>query len=91
MHKLLWDFEIQMDHLILARWPDLVIVKRNKRRTWWIVDFVVPADQRVKVRESENRHKYLDLARELKKETNYGRSYLPNPSTRAGYDTRSIF
>ena len=29
-HKLLWDFEIQMDYLISARQPDLVIV--NKRR-----------------------------------------------------------
>ena len=28
--KILWDFEIQMDHLISARWPDLVIV--NKKR-----------------------------------------------------------
>ena len=28
-HKLLWDFEIQTDHLISARLPDLVIVKKN--------------------------------------------------------------
>ena len=28
--KILWDFEIQMDHLISARWPDLMIV--NKKR-----------------------------------------------------------
>ena len=25
MHKILWDFEIQTDHLILARWPNRVI------------------------------------------------------------------
>ena len=25
-HKLLWDFEIQRDHLISARWPELVIM-----------------------------------------------------------------
>ena len=30
MHKILWDFEIQIDHLILARRPDLVIVKKKK-------------------------------------------------------------
>ena len=24
MHKLLWDFEIQMDHLIAARQPELI-------------------------------------------------------------------
>ena len=28
--KVLWDFEIQTDHLISARLPDLVIV--NKKR-----------------------------------------------------------
>ena len=30
MHKILWDFEIQKDHLISVRQPDLVIV--NKKR-----------------------------------------------------------
>ena len=64
-HKLLWDFEIQMDYLISTSWPDLVIV--NKKRTWQIVDFAVPADHRVKLKESKKRGKYLDLVRELKK------------------------
>ena len=31
------------------------------------MDFVVPADPRVKLKESEKRNKYLDLARERKK------------------------
>ena len=46
MHKILWDFEIQMDHLNSTRRPDLVIV--TKKRTCRIVDFAVPADHRVK-------------------------------------------
>ena len=29
MHKLLWDFEIQTDHLISARRPHLMIVRNN--------------------------------------------------------------
>ena len=33
----------------------------------WIVDFAVQADHRVKIKENENRDKYLDLARGLKK------------------------
>ena len=33
------------------------------------MDFAVPADHKVKLKESEKRDKYLDLARELK---NYG-------------------
>ena len=34
------------------------------------MDFAVPADHRVKLRESENKFKYQDLARELKKQLN---------------------
>ena len=65
-HKLLWDFEIQTNNLILTRWPDIVIiVKKKKKRTYRIVDFTVPADHRVKLKESEKKDKYLDLARKL--------------------------
>ena len=31
------------------------------------MDFAVPADHRIKLKESEKKDKYLDLARELKK------------------------
>ena len=30
-HKFLWDFQIQMDHVISARRPDLVKVSKTKR------------------------------------------------------------
>ena len=36
-------------------------------RTCKIVHFVVPADQRIKLKECEKKNKYLDLGRELKK------------------------
>ena len=39
-HKILWDFNIQMDHLIPARRPDLIIINK-KKRTYKIVDFAV--------------------------------------------------
>ena len=40
----------------------------NKRkRICKIVDFAVPADHRINLKESEKKDKYLDLARELKK------------------------
>ena len=66
--QLLWDFYIQTDHLISARRPDLKIInkkkqknknkkkkkrKKKQKRTWKIVDFAVPADHRVKLKESE--------------------------------------
>ena len=63
-HKLLCD--IQTDHLIPARRPDLIIINK-KKKVCKIVDFAVPADHRINLKESEKKDKYLDLARELKK------------------------
>ena len=40
---------------------------QQKKRTCRIVDFAVPADHRAKFKESEKKEKYLDVARELKK------------------------
>ena len=41
--------------------------KQKKNRTRKIMDFACPADHRVKLKESEKKDKYLDLAREWKK------------------------
>ena len=64
-YKPLWDFNIQTDHLIPARRPDLIIINK-KKRICKIVDFAVPANDRIKLKECEKKDKYLDLARELK-------------------------
>ena len=53
-HKLLWDFNIQTDHLIPARRPDLIIINK-KKRTCKIVRFAVPADYRIKLKEYEKK------------------------------------
>ena len=68
-HKLLWDFDIKTDHLILARRPDLIIInkKKKKKKLCKIVDFAVPADHQIKLKECEKRDKYLELAIELKR------------------------
>ena len=58
-YKLLWDFDIQTDHQISARRPDIIIInkkkkkKRKKERTCRIVDFAVPTHHRVKLKESK--------------------------------------
>ena len=39
--------------------------KDNKKKCK-IVDFAVPVDHRIKLKESEKKDKYLDLARKLK-------------------------
>ena len=40
---------------------------KQKKRICKTVDFAVPADHRIKLKECEKKEKYLDLARELKK------------------------
>ena len=34
-HKLLWDFDIQPDHLISARRPDLIIINKKEIAKLW--------------------------------------------------------
>ena len=60
-HKLLWNFEIQTDHLILARWPDLIIInkKKKKKKKKELAELWTFLSQLTK--------EYLDLAKELKK------------------------
>ena len=66
-HKLLWDFDIQMDHLMSDRRPDLIIINKKKKKSCKIMDFAVPADYGVKLKESEKKDRYLNRGRELKK------------------------
>ena len=51
MHKILWDSEIQMDNLIQARRPNLVLI--NKKRTCYLVDVTVLAKHRLNVKKGE--------------------------------------
>ena len=61
------------------------------------MDFVVPADHRVKLKENEKRDNYLDLARELKKiiehesasDTSYDKRALGKPQ-RIGTGTAEL-
>ena len=76
-HKLLRDFDIQTDHLISDRRPDLIIINK-KERTCRIVDFAVPVDHRVKLKESEKKDRYHDLAKELKKPWNIKVMFILN-------------
>ena len=56
-HNLLWDFNIQTDHLIPARRPDLIIkttkTKNKKPKQTENLQnsrFAVPADHRIKLK-----------------------------------------
>ena len=63
--KLLWDFNIQTDHLIPARRPDIIIINnKNKKENLQNCRICCPGGP---PKECEKKDKYLDLARELKK------------------------
>ena len=71
-----------MDSLISDRRPDFIIInktkkKKKKKNICKIVDFAVPADHRIKLKEWEKRNKYLDLARELKNLWNMKVTIIP--------------
>ena len=51
--------------------------QKKKKRTCKIVDFAVPEDHKIKLKECERRDKYLDLARELKKLWNMQVTIIP--------------
>ena len=44
--KILWDFNIQTDHLIVHRRPDIVVVNK-KDSTRNTIDIAVPGDKQV--------------------------------------------
>ena len=60
MLKIHWDFERQMDHLILVRKPDLMLKKKKN------VPFSVLTDYKMKIKESEKVDKYLEFSKGLK-------------------------
>ena len=46
---------------------ELIEINQKKKRTCIIVDFAVPADHRIKLKEGQKKDEYLNLAWELKK------------------------
>ena len=62
--KFLWDTNIQCDHVVEARRPDIIITDK-RRQSGIIVDMAVPADGRVHEKERDKVAKYLGLRGEL--------------------------
>ena len=57
--------------------PDLRIINNKKKRICKVVDFAVPVDHKINLKECEKKDKYLDLARELKKLWNMKVTIVP--------------
>jgi len=64
--KILWVMNIQMDHVIEHRRPDIVVVDKDNKRAL-LIEIAVPADARVEEKEQEKVDRYQDLAREIKR------------------------
>ena len=65
-YKLMWDCNIQTDHDIKARRPDMVVVNKREQ-TCQIIDVTNPVDTAVREKEKEKIEKYQNLAREVGK------------------------
>ena len=71
-HRSLWFWDTNiLPNLSQTTRPDVSQLKK-KSRTNRMVVFTVPADHRVKLKESEKREKYLDLLGELRKTMRHG-------------------
>ena len=62
--KILWDMNIQCDHVIGARRPDIVVIEKEGK-ICKIVDIAIPGDSRISEKETEKLEKYQDLKIEI--------------------------
>ena len=66
-HKIIWDFEIQTDYLILTRRPDQEIIYKMKKEDVPNSELWRSGGSRSENYSKRNEgHKYLDLVREQK-------------------------
>ena len=63
---------------------------QQKKRTFKTVDFAVPIDYRIKLKECEKKDKYLDLAWELKKLWNMQVTIIPIVTGAFGTVTKGL-
>ena len=62
----MWDVNIQTDHVIEARRPDMIAIEQETKCAK-IIGFAIPDDTRVRAREVEKIDNFNDLEREIKK------------------------
>ena len=69
---IIWDFDIPTDYLISARKTDLIIINKKKLST-----LLSRLDYRIKLKESEEKDKYLDFGWEMKNLWNMQVTIIP--------------
>ena len=74
--KILWNFEIQTDHYIPAKIPNIIIRDKSRKKTT-IIDIAVPEDRNIQQKEKEKIDKYQDLRLEVKRLWNCQAEVVP--------------
>ncbi|XP_024121103.1 uncharacterized protein LOC112142083 [Oryzias melastigma] len=64
--KILMDFQIQTDRMVMENQPDIVVVDKEQRKAV-VVDVAVPSHGNIKKKEHEKLEKYQGLREELEK------------------------
>ena len=64
--KILWDFNIQTDHVIQHRRPDIFVLYKTERNCH-LIDIAVPGNKRIELKEQKKIDSYSELGREMKK------------------------
>ncbi|XP_055359974.1 uncharacterized protein LOC129603341 [Betta splendens] len=64
--KILWDFQIQTDRMVIVNQPDIVVVDKEQRKAV-VVDVAIPSNGNIRKKEHEKLEKYQGLREELEK------------------------
>ncbi len=64
--KILWDFQVQTDEMVVANQPNIVIVDKQQKKAV-VINVVIPSDSNIKKKEHEKLEKYQGLKEELEK------------------------
>lgn len=63
--KILWDFQIQTDKMVVANQPDIVEVNKQQKKAE-VTDVAIRSDSNIRKKECEKLVKYEGLKKELK-------------------------
>ena len=55
--KILWDFNVETDHVIVHRRPDIVVLEKKEKKAL-LIDIAVPGDVIVEEKVEEKMTKY---------------------------------
>ncbi|TWW64336.1 hypothetical protein D4764_03G0013440 [Takifugu flavidus] len=58
--KMLWDFQIQTDKMVVANQPDIVVVDKPQN-TVVVIDVAIPSDSNIRKKEHKKLEKYQEL------------------------------